>query len=55
MLVRWLFAILFILIGSILFSLTIDNLKIIGTIIKFVVGAAFFFFAGYIIKDNRKE
>ncbi|MDQ0177312.1 hypothetical protein [Bacillus chungangensis] len=51
---KWLYAILFILLGSFLFSLTIDDIGIIGLIIKIIIGCGCFFIAGFIIR-NKKE
>ena len=52
---RWFFAILFIVIGAFLFSLTIDDMGYIGLIIKIVIGIGCFFIAGFNVRDKKKN
>jgi hypothetical protein len=52
---RWFFAIPFIILGSFLFTLTINDIGIISQIIKILIGIGCFFIAGFIIKDKKKK
>ncbi|WP_338786344.1 hypothetical protein [Metabacillus sp. FJAT-53654] len=51
---RWFFAILFILFGAFLFSLTIDDVGNIGNVIMKIIGFGCFLLAGLIVR-NKKE
>lgn len=52
---RWLVAILFILLGAILFSLTIDDMEIIGRTFMKITGFGCFVIAIFIVKGRKKE
>ncbi|MDQ0233330.1 hypothetical protein [Metabacillus malikii] len=52
---KWLIAIILILIGSLLYALTIDNLGNLGHIIIKIIGIACFFLAGYIVRSKKKN
>nr|WP_295974552.1 hypothetical protein [uncultured Bacillus sp.] len=52
---RWFLAIPFIFLGSFLFILTIDDIGIIGQIIKILMGFGCFFVAGFIVKDKKEK
>ncbi|WP_169907507.1 hypothetical protein [Priestia abyssalis] len=52
---RWFFAILFILCGAFLFSLTIDQMGNIGHITMKIIGFGCFLFAGLIVRDKKEK
>ncbi|WP_156317748.1 hypothetical protein [Bacillus sp. CHD6a] len=52
---RWLFAILFILLGSILLSLTINDMGNAGHIIMKTIGFVCFIFAVLIVKSKKDK
>ncbi|MGE8081425.1 hypothetical protein [Peribacillus loiseleuriae] len=52
---RWFFAVLFILFGAFLFSLTIDDLGYIGHIIMKIIGFGCFLFAGLIVRKKKEK
>ncbi|MGM0890876.1 MAG: hypothetical protein ACQEW5_29115 [Bacillota bacterium] len=51
---RWFFAILLIIFGAFLFSLTIDQMGNIGHIIMKIIGFGSLLIAGFIVR-NKKE
>lgn len=51
---RWFFAILFIIFGALLLSLTVDQIGNIGHIIIKIIGMGSIFIAGLIVKNNKK-
>ncbi|MFF2449147.1 hypothetical protein ACFVSW_18965 [Neobacillus sp. NPDC058068] len=52
---RWFLAILFIMLGAFLFSLTIDDIGNIGHIIMKIIGFGCFFIAGFIVKGKKEK
>ena len=52
---RWFFAILFILFGAFLFSLTIDQMGDIGHIIMKIIGFGCFIFAGLVVRNKKQQ
>ena len=51
---RWLFGILFVILGSFLFTLTIDDIGIIGQIFRILIGIGCFFIAGVIVRAKKE-
>jgi hypothetical protein len=51
---RWFFAILFILFGAFLFSLTIDQMGNIGHIVMRIIGFGCIFMAGFIVRGKKE-
>lgn len=51
---RWFFAFIFIVLGTFLFFLTIDDMGYIGLIVKILIGIGCFYIAGFLVK-NKKE
>ncbi|MEC5186879.1 hypothetical protein [Geobacillus thermodenitrificans] len=52
---RWILAIILVLIGAFLFSLTIDQMSNIGHIIMRIVGFGSIFVAGFIVRGKKEE
>ncbi|NEU32110.1 hypothetical protein GN156_15245 [bacterium LRH843] len=50
---RWFFAFPFILLGSFLFALTINDIGIVGNIIKTIIGVGCFYIAGFIVRNKN--
>ncbi|NMD69387.1 hypothetical protein HHO41_03735 [Bacillus sp. DNRA2] len=51
---RWFFAIPFVILGSLLFTLTIDDIGKIGQIIKILIGIGCFFIAGVFVRGKKE-
>ncbi|WP_193224432.1 hypothetical protein [Bacillus sp. B1-b2] len=52
---RWFFAILFILMGSFLFALTINELGDIGNVMMKITGLFLFYVAGLIVRKKKEK
>ncbi|WP_170138921.1 hypothetical protein [Oceanobacillus chungangensis] len=52
---KWLLAILFIIFGAILFSLTIYDIGTISKIIIKIIALGSFLIAGFIVKGRKKD
>ncbi|MFJ7932639.1 hypothetical protein [Peribacillus sp. NPDC096448] len=52
---RWFFAILLIIFGAFLFSLTIDQMGNIGHIIMKIIGVGSIFVAGLIVRGKKEK
>ncbi|WP_394234216.1 hypothetical protein [Niallia oryzisoli] len=52
---RWFFSISFILLGAILWSLTIDQMGTTGHIIMKIIGVGCFILAGVFVKERKNN
>gem|GEM_PF-2064790 len=52
---RWFFAIQFIIFGALFFSLTIDQMGILGHLMMKIIGVGSFFVAGFIVKGKKEK
>ena len=43
------------MLGALLFSLTIDDMGILGYMIKILIGAGCFYIGGYIVHGKKKK
>lgn len=52
---KWLLAILFIICGALLFSLTIDDIGTISQVIIKIIALGTFFIASFIVRDRKNK